>query len=113
MYNKEELKRELNDCLEKIPIVQLACEKVGISRATFYRWCHDDPLFDKLVRAILWTGREVISDLAESTIISLIRDGNLKASQWWLINNSYRYMSAGKLMRSKPYIEDVDDDNED
>lgn len=31
--------------LKKTPIVQVSCEKVGIGRATFYRWKQEDQDF--------------------------------------------------------------------
>ena len=33
--------------LRKVPIVQVACEKVGISRNTIYRWLKEDKQFAK------------------------------------------------------------------
>ena len=35
--------------LKKTPVVQIACEKLAISRASFYRWKVYDPAFAKAV----------------------------------------------------------------
>ena len=36
-------KEQLLEILKKTPIVQIACEKAGVGRATYYRWRKDDP----------------------------------------------------------------------
>jgi hypothetical protein len=86
--NKEE--SFLNQ-LEKVPNISLACEKLGISRNTVYRWRNDDPEFNKKVNSALESGILGISDLAESKLIGLINQGSLRAIMYWLENNSSRY----------------------
>lgn len=81
--------------LERTPIIELACDKADISRTTFYRWLHESKAFAKDVEKSLVTGREFINDLAESQVISLIRQGEIKAVRLWLTHNSARY--ANKL----------------
>ncbi len=39
--------------LEKTPIVQIACEKGGIGRSTYYRWLQSDPVFAKKAKKAL------------------------------------------------------------
>ncbi|MBP6974810.1 MAG: hypothetical protein KBB54_02595 [Candidatus Pacebacteria bacterium] len=86
--NKEEA--FLNQ-LEKVPNISLACEKLGISRNTVYRWRNDDPEFNQKVNSALESGILGISDLAESKLIGLINQGSLRAIMYWLENNSSRY----------------------
>lgn len=81
--------------LERTPIIELACDKVKVSRTTFYRWVHANKDFAKDVEKSLVTGREFINDLAESQVISLIRQGEIAAMRLWLQHNSHRY--ANKL----------------
>ena len=38
-------KEVLLEHLRIVPIVEMACKKGGISRASFYRWCADDEGF--------------------------------------------------------------------
>ncbi len=40
-------KRILVEQLEKTPVVQIACEKTGVGRSTYYRWLKEDPEFSK------------------------------------------------------------------
>lgn len=79
-----EQKKLLIDQLKKTPIVQVACEKVGVGRATFYRWLKDDPDFGKLANESIIEGNGLISDVAESQLANLIKSGNLGAISFWL-----------------------------
>jgi hypothetical protein len=79
-----EQKKLLIDQLKKTPIVQVACEKVGVGRATFYRWLKDDPDFGKLTNESITEGNGLISDVAESQLANLIKSGNLGAISFWL-----------------------------
>ncbi|MDP2655711.1 MAG: phBC6A51 family helix-turn-helix protein [bacterium] len=88
-------RQALLEQLERTPIIELACDKVGISRTTFYRWIHANKDFAKTIEKSLVTGREFINDLAESQVLSLIKQGEIKAIRLWLTHNSARY--ANKL----------------
>lgn len=77
--------------LEKGPIVELACNKVGISRQTAYRWRSEDSEFKKKMDDILFLGRGMINDLGESQLINLIKGGDFKAIRFWMAHNSERY----------------------
>ncbi len=79
-----EQKKLLIDQLKKTPIVQVACEKIGVGRATFYRWLKDDPDFGKLANESITEGNGLISDVAESQLANLIKSGNLGAISFWL-----------------------------
>lgn len=79
-----EQKKLLVEQLKKTPIVQVACEKTGIGRATYYRWLKDDPEFAKLANESITEGNGLISDVAESQLANLIKSGNLGAISFWL-----------------------------
>lgn len=100
--NKEE--SFLNQ-LEKVPNISLACEKLGISRNTVYRWRNEDPIFNQKVNSALENGILNVSDLAESKLIGLINQGSLRAIMYWLENNSSRYSKPNlKEFREKSNI---------
>ena len=40
---KDKVKDAFLEQLRKVPIIQVACEKVGISRNSVYRWKNEDP----------------------------------------------------------------------
>lgn len=88
-YRKEQV---LLDQLKTIPNVSLACEKVGLSRNTVYRWCRDDPEFKVRLDEALESGVESVNDLAESKLIANINSGSMRAIQYWLDNNKKTYI---------------------
>lgn len=92
---QDKLKVMLLEQLKRTPIKEIACDKAGVSRTTFYRWIKVSKKFAEEVEAAFNEGREFINDLAESQVISLIRQGNIAAARLWLQYNSHRY--ANKL----------------
>jgi len=81
---KNRIKNEFLEQLRKIPIVQVACEKVGISRNSVYRWRNEDIKFCKDMDQALLEGEELINDMSESQLVSMIRDKNWQAISFWL-----------------------------
>ncbi len=77
--------------LRKMPIVQIACEKAGVSRATYYRWKKEDEIFAKVAEEALSDGTALVSDMAESQLLSQIRDNNLGAIMYWLKHRNPNY----------------------
>src|SRR3990167_8803894 len=76
--------------LRKTPIIQLVCEKTGIGRATYYRWRKEDQSFAEMADQALQESVSLINDLAESQLLSSIRDRNMTAIIFWL---KYRHKS--------------------
>ncbi len=83
--------------LKKTPIIQIACEKLGIGRATFYRWKSDDKVFSKLVDDALDEGRWLVNDLAESQLVSAVKDRNMQAIMYWLKHHHKDYKNRLEL----------------
>jgi hypothetical protein len=77
--------------LRKIPIIQVACEKSGIARATVYRWKKEDKKFAKEIEEALSEGEALINDMSESQLISLIRDKNWSAISFWLKHRNPKF----------------------
>lgn len=89
------LKAALLEQLKRLPIREVAYEKVGVSRMTCNRWRKTSKKFADEMDAAITTGREFICDLAESQLITLMRQGEFKAVRLFLQYNSPRY--ANKL----------------
>ena len=53
MENNKKVKEKLIEILNKNPIMQPACDRCGISRATFYRWKSGDQKFAEKVKKIM------------------------------------------------------------
>lgn len=77
--------------LRKVPIVSIACEKAGIGRATYYRWKKEDEEFARTAEEALSEGTQLVSDMAESQLLTAIRDGNLGAVMYWLKHRNPHY----------------------
>lgn len=93
--NKE--KEILLERFKKTPIVQIACEKCGVGRATYYRWRKDDPEFAKLADEALAQGTLLINDLAESKLIASVQNQNMTAIIFWLKNHHPAYTTKIEL----------------
>lgn len=70
--------------LKRVPIVQVACEKTGVSRNTVYRWKREDEGFAKEFEQALALGVEFVNDMSESQLLQLIKDKNFSAVRFWL-----------------------------
>ncbi len=87
-------KERFLEILEKNPVIQIAIEHAGISKATFYRW-KEDKEFAAKVEVALTEGNSLISDIAIAQLISAIKDKNLGAIKFWLEKHHADY--ANKL----------------
>jgi len=97
-------KESLIEQLKKTPIIQLACERTGISRATYYRWRKEDQQFAKKADESLIEGILLVNDMAESQLMSAIREKNMTAIIYWLRHHHPSYANkveiSGRLMHS-------------
>lgn len=85
-------KSKFIEYLRETPLVSFACKKVGIARATYYRWFKDDREFREQIQEVLHHGRENVNDLAEATLIKMIKNENFNATRFWLQHNKKRYV---------------------
>lgn len=95
----EKGKEILLEQLLKTPIVQIACEKTGIARSTYYRWLDDDDEFNNRIREAIRKGKSLINDMAESKLISAIQNGNTTAIIYWLKNNHKGYIERKPIFQ--------------
>jgi len=84
-------KELLIEQLKKTPIIQVACEKTGVGRATYYRWKKEDEEFSTKADEALSEGSSLVSDIAESQLMSAIKDKNLTAIIFWLKHHHPTY----------------------
>lgn len=94
---KQTQKDLLVEQFKKIPIVQIACEKTGVSRASYYRWRKEDPTFARESDSALVDGSCMVNDMAESQLISAIRDKNMTAIIFWLKHHHETYTTRVNL----------------
>lgn len=77
--------------LKKCPIVSVACEKAAVPRPNYYRWKKEDPEFSKLADEAIREGEKLASDIAESQLLTLIKNSNLGAIIFWLRHHHPNY----------------------
>lgn len=77
--------------LKKTPIIQVACDKTGFARSTYYRIKESDPVFRKAAEDAIFEGSNLVNDLAISQLINAIKDRNLTAITYWLKHNHPNY----------------------
>lgn len=93
---------------QEIPIIVFVCKKVGISRSTFYRWCREDKEFYRRTQAALIQGMASVNDLAESTLITLIKKGNITAIIYWLKHNHPRFGEEKNITVTQTQMSEVE-----
>lgn len=77
-------KNQVVENLKTTPIIQVACQKAGVSRATYYRWQKKDSNFRQATENALSEGINLVNDLAESQLISLIKEKHPTSVYYWL-----------------------------
>ncbi len=89
--NQKAEKKALLEKLLKTPIVEVACKQVGVPRSTYYRWRKDDEAFADACDVALEESTGRINDLAESQLISAIKEQNMTATVFWLKHHHSNY----------------------
>ncbi len=89
--NQDADKKRLLAQLEKTPIVEAACSRIGLPRATYYRWRKEDEEFAQLCDETIDRSIGRVSDLAESQLINAIKNQNMTAITFWLRHHNSRY----------------------
>ncbi len=78
--------------LSENPSISAACHKVGIGRATVYRWIKNDPDFKTAVDLALIDGRKQWIEMTELALVREAKKGNVGAIKYFLSNNEVRYL---------------------
>lgn len=94
-------KEKIIEQLKKIPILQVACERATISRATYYRWLEDDHIFREAATAAIAEGESFLSDKSEAQLIALIGEKHFGAIKHYLEHHSDKY-AQGKGLGGRP-----------
>lgn len=94
---QEHYKELLIKQFKRVPIVQIACEKVGISRSTYYRWCKSDEKFREESEDAILKGKHLVNDMAESQLLNAIRGQNMTAIIFWLKHHHKDYQTHIKV----------------
>ncbi len=114
MAKKNKVKDAFLAELRKIPIVQVAAEKSGVSRQSVYRWKQNDKNFEKEMEDALAEGEALVNDMSESQLLTLIKEKNWSAISFWLrhrnpkfkdkIEVTSRFEDSGELTPSQAAV---------
>ena len=96
--------------LRKTPIVQAVCNKLDISRNTFYRWKNEYPDFALEANEALFEGEETLNDIAEGNVAKSVAQGDLKSCKWWLEHRHPKFRRPYRPPKEelKPLFPDAD-----
>jgi hypothetical protein len=97
MKKNDQLKSLLLEQLRKTPVIQIACDKTQVSRASFYRWRADDEVFAKAVDEALLDGHLLVNDLAETQLINAVKERNFAAIAYWLKHHHPSYKTKVEI----------------
>lgn len=107
MAKTSDEKSRLLQILSEARFIGPACKKVGISRATFYRWMESNLDFRIEVEKATKSGQGNMVDGAEVALYSLVREKKISAIKYFLEHNSDRY----KPLRDSPPIPEINIDD--
>lgn len=93
---------------QKMPVVQIVCERIGIGRTTFYRWQKEDALFYQQVLDAERLGRDRMNDAMESALIQAAKQGNITAIIFYLKYNHPRYSDSWDAIKPQDIREIVE-----
>lgn len=88
---KSKLQNQFFEELAKVPIVQVACEKTGVSRNSVYRWRKEDKAFASKMDKALADGVALVNDMSESQMLTMIKEKNWSAISFWLRHRNDNY----------------------
>ena len=89
--NRDRTKALVLEQLRRVPIIQVAAEKVGVSRTTIYRWRDESEQYRKDLEAALSEGEALINDLGESQLLTLMKDKHWPSIQFWLRHRNPKF----------------------
>jgi transposase-like protein len=92
--------KQIEEQLSRTPIVEVACQKVGIGRNSYYRWRRQNKKFALACDKAIEEGCQFINDLAESQLITAMKNNNLTAVMYWLNHRSPTYSNKLELSGS-------------
>lgn len=99
---KDKFQKQFLDELRKVPIVQVACEKTGLSRNSVYRWRKEDVEFAKLMDEASAEGIAFVNDMSESQLLTMIKEKNWAAISFWLRHHHSAYRNRVEVTTVTP-----------
>lgn len=105
---KDKLQKRFIEEIEKVPLVQVVCDRLGISRNSVYRWMKEDLEFLKQVNEAKTLGVALVNDVAESNVLSRLKSNDWQATKYWLSHRHKNYQMP--LMHRDDYADILEAD---
>lgn len=109
---KSKVAKQFLEELTKVPIVQVACEKTGVSRTSIYRWRKKDTQFSKAMDDALAQGVAFVNDMSESQLLTMIKEKNWSAISFWLRHRNDNYKAKVHIDTSVKTIHELSPNQE-
>lgn len=97
---KAKTKERIIELLKEYPVAVVASKRAGIGTSTMYRWKKEDKEFATAVDKATEEGLLYINGVAESKLISAIKNENLTGIIFWLKNRHAAYGDKLKVTGS-------------
>lgn len=97
---KPRVKKPFLEQLAKMPNIATACEKLGISRQTVYRWQKEDPDFAKQVEGAQRQGEDFVNDMVENQLMVKLKNGEWNAIKYYLDRRHPKYADKNVAISS-------------
>jgi hypothetical protein len=98
---KTRIKDKFLDTLKKVPIVQVSCEKVGVSRNSVYRWRNQDKKFAEEMDLAMIEGEAFINDISEGQLLNMIKEKSWPALSFWLRHRNPKFKGKVEITQIK------------
>lgn len=102
---KNKIQNQFFEELRKVPIVQVACEKTGLSRNSVYRWKKEDKEFSKKMDQAMADGVAFVNDMSESQLLTMIKEKNWSAISFWLKHRNDNYKNKIEITTKEDFEE--------
>lgn len=101
MRRTKKIEQQLFAELRKVPIVQVSCEKIGISRNSVYRWQREDKKFKQAMNKAIDDGVAFVNDMSESQLFTLIKEKSFPAIRFWLQHRHRNYKNKLEITNTQ------------
>ncbi len=98
---KHKIQHKFIQELQNAPIVQAACDKLGVSRNCYYRWLKKDPAFAREAEQALSQGEARVNDIAESVVLRGIQKQEWVPTKYWLDHRHEKFKKGTEWKNSE------------
>lgn len=95
---KSRVKSIFLENLKLVPIVQIGCDKAGVSRNSVYRWRKQDKKFAEDMDQAMSEGEDFINDISEGQLLNMIKEKSWPALAFWLRTRNPKFKEKVEIV---------------